>query len=169
MPHAFLLSAMPPSRSPLRHSRRLQQLLNMQQPNDFVSMSHTNQTCSGRGRGRGSRGGADPSSSATPRFSIQWHVDTTRTDRLVDFLTSHPADWSILFHDSKKNPRKDSAARPSGKDKNEICLVIARHVFKDNHVYSNFLDQHPKNFQTSVLNRLQSYVTVFLFSSSTVY
>ncbi|KAG2361200.1 hypothetical protein BDR07DRAFT_1486177 [Suillus spraguei] len=67
-------------------------------------------------------------------IKIRWETNGQRTDALVQFLSTHPADYRILFNEGGKRP--DSEGCPSGSDKTKIHAVIAWHVFENDDEYS---------------------------------
>ncbi|KAG2031731.1 hypothetical protein BDR03DRAFT_986203 [Suillus americanus] len=72
------------------------------------------------------------SSSFSPKFTIQWQADSSCTQRVIDHLHSNPVDCRVLFFLDGKQLRVEGD-HPSGKDKLAICLVIAMHIFKNDH------------------------------------
>ncbi|KAG2029432.1 hypothetical protein BDR03DRAFT_1018407 [Suillus americanus] len=85
-----------------------------------------------RGKGKRTKGGRD----SAPPSSISWQSVPQRTNRLVDFLLQHPADFAILFSsEGKKAANCEAEGRTSGTGKNDIHSVLAGVVFSD--------DPHP--------------------------
>ncbi|KAG1898824.1 uncharacterized protein F5891DRAFT_981494 [Suillus fuscotomentosus] len=72
---------------------------------------------------------APATTSTTPaaKFSVRWEIhELDRTNALVQFLDTHPADCCVLFNELKKS--RDPAISepdPSGSQKNHIWAVIA--------------------------------------------
>ena len=78
-----------------------------------------------------------------------------RTDKLVDFLTTHPTDCRILFYaDGKKNLSADD--RPSGRDKTEIHAAIAKFIFTMDIHYADAYAEDPGKFGVAVGNRIDT-------------
>lgn len=98
------------------------------------------------------------SSKKTSSVNVIW--DERRTDLLVQWILSHPADRHILFHDrtSSTVPKLSPDDKPSGKNKKEVSTVIARHIFAKDPDYSALYKAEPGKFVTSVINRLNTYV-----------
>jgi len=117
-----------------------------------------------RGRARKSRGSGGTTRGAAgtgghdagPKFQIQWQADPTRTNRLVEYLLSNPSDWPILFYSNAKRPNSDTGPPPAGKDKVEICAVIAKAVFEHDHEYSSMYACTPIKFRDSTINQLNA-------------
>ncbi|KAI6006865.1 hypothetical protein EDD15DRAFT_2357900 [Pisolithus albus] len=113
-----------------------------------------------RGSTRGAKGRA-PAVGGEPVKGLQvhWDQDPTRTERLIRWLLSHAADRHILFHD--KNTGQSSSApppaagdKPSGRNKKEVHLAIAKCIFEDDSVYGEQYATNPDKFQLCVMNRL---------------
>jgi hypothetical protein len=103
---------------------------------------------------RGTRGGsANPSQDHGTRLQIQWRLDPSRTDRIIEHLLAHPSDCQILFFANAKRSHPDDGPS-SGKDKQEICNVIAKAVFEHDHVYSTTYSQFPNKFRDSTVNQI---------------
>ncbi|KAI6022318.1 hypothetical protein BKA83DRAFT_4126036 [Pisolithus microcarpus] len=90
---------------------------------------------------------------------VQW--DATCTNQLVTWLLTHAADRHILFHN--KNTGESSCAppaalgdKPSGRNKKEVHLTIASHIFANDPVYGGQWAANLERFQVSVMNRLVS-------------
>ncbi|KAI5995120.1 hypothetical protein EDD15DRAFT_2366046 [Pisolithus albus] len=106
-----------------------------------------------RGSTRGAKGRA-PAVGGEPVKGLQvhWDQDPTRTERLIRWLLSHAADRHILFHD--KNTGQSSSApppaagdKPSGRNKKEVRLAIAKCIFEDDSVYGEQYATNPDKFQ----------------------
>ena len=95
-------------------------------------------------RGRGAAAAIGDHDAPKPQ-SIQWQADHIRTDELVEFLLTHPSNWPVLFFSNPKSPIDPSHGDPprSGKDKVEICVVIAKAVFEYDHKYSDAYAEAP--------------------------
>ena len=103
----------------------------------------------------------DQASSSAPEpikrstLNIVW--EGRHTDQLVEWITTHIADWHILFHDHSTST---SASRPppgdklSGKSKKEVSAVIARHIFASDPDHLSLYAADPSKYVTSVINRL---------------
>ncbi|KAI5987247.1 hypothetical protein EDD15DRAFT_2199773 [Pisolithus albus] len=90
---------------------------------------------------------------------VQW--DATRTEQLVTWLLTHAADRHILFHDkntgeSSRAPPAAPGDKPSGRNKKEVRLAIASHIFANDPIYGGQWAINSDRFQVSVMNRLVS-------------
>ncbi|KIJ67139.1 hypothetical protein HYDPIDRAFT_26543 [Hydnomerulius pinastri MD-312] len=89
---------------------------------------------------------------------IHWEPDPTRTEKLLSWLLSHPADRIVLFYDKKDpSPSLSPAAadnKASGTRKKYVHAVIAEHVFKSDAVYGPTFTKQPDKFTIAVANRL---------------
>ncbi|KIK12569.1 hypothetical protein PISMIDRAFT_120664 [Pisolithus microcarpus 441] len=88
---------------------------------------------------------------------VQW--DATCTNQLVTWLLTHAADRHILFHN--KNTGESSCAppaalgdKPSGRNKKEVHLTIASHIFANDPVYGGQWAANLERFQVSHAKRL---------------
>jgi hypothetical protein len=86
------------------------------------------------------------------KFQIRWQADTTRIDRLVQHLLVHPADCRVLFFSNATRSHPDGDT-PSGKDKQEICAVIAKAVFEYDVEYIALYVEFPGKFRDSTLSQ----------------
>jgi hypothetical protein len=94
---------------------------------------------------------------ATKGPSVQWDTDPTCTDKLVAWILTHPADRNILFHDRSSNappPTLSPEDKPSGRNKKDVTVIIAKHIFEGDQVYSSLYASDPGKFATSVTNQL---------------
>ncbi|KAI6036710.1 hypothetical protein BKA83DRAFT_4511324 [Pisolithus microcarpus] len=113
-----------------------------------------------RGSTRGAKGKAPAVSGESVRgLQVHWDQDPTRTERLIHWLLNHAADRHILFHD--KNTGQSSSApppaagdKPSGRNKKEVRLAIAKCIFEDDPMYGEQYATNPDKFQLCVMNRL---------------
>ncbi|KAG1745046.1 uncharacterized protein EDB91DRAFT_1246556 [Suillus paluster] len=98
-----------------------------------------------------------PPPNPKPKMTIQWQSDNTLTDALVTWLTEHPPNCHILFYsDGKKSLDSNSSDRPSGKDKSQICSVIAQVIFQHHAKYGSEYANSHKKFRDSVNNHITS-------------
>ena len=101
-----------------------------------------------------------PSQAVTSKSfpNISWDADPSRSEKLVTWLVSHPADCHILFHDCAGNsstaPTLSPSDKPSGRNKKDVQAVIAQHIFEHDDVYAELYVSHPEKFTSSVGNRL---------------
>ncbi|KAG2053165.1 hypothetical protein BDR06DRAFT_972419 [Suillus hirtellus] len=70
-------------------------------------------TC-GRGKSRSTRG--NDHAAQAPKLVVQWQVDPSCTQRVIEYLCNHPADCRVLFFSDGKQSHTEGD-RPSGKDK----------------------------------------------------
>jgi len=72
--------------------------------------------------------------------NISWDADPTRSEKLVAWLVSHPADRHILFHDragnSSATPAISPNDKPSRRNKKDVQAAIANHIFEHDDVYA---------------------------------
>jgi hypothetical protein len=94
--------------------------------------------------------------------SIQWKEEDSLTDTLVNFLSTHPADCHVLFYSNGKKLPSSAGDRPSGKDKNEVHVAIAKFIFENHLKYGFSYLQNPKKFRDSVGNRISRWVVELL-------
>ncbi|KAF8430924.1 hypothetical protein L210DRAFT_863670, partial [Boletus edulis BED1] len=85
---------------------------------------------------------------------ISW--EGIRTDMLVAWIMSHPADCHILFHDrsSSSSSMLTHGDKPSGKNKKEVAAAIAKHIFGQDPEHSSTYTVDLAKYTTSVTNRL---------------
>ncbi|KIO00026.1 hypothetical protein M404DRAFT_29854, partial [Pisolithus tinctorius Marx 270] len=132
----------------------------------------TGNSGSGRGSsGRSTRGGTkgkNPASSSQRAVTTTGDAPTTeglqpkninwdvpRTDILVNWLLTHPANRRILFSDkitTVSPPSPDEG--PVGHNKKEVQAIIAEVVFKNDPYYKDMYMAGPAKFQVSVGNRI---------------
>jgi hypothetical protein len=86
------------------------------------------------------------------KFQIKWQADPTRIDRVVQHLLAHPADCRVLFFSNATRSHADGDT-PSGKDKSEICAVIANTVFEYDEEYMAQYAEFPGKFRDSTLSQ----------------
>ncbi|OJA16006.1 hypothetical protein AZE42_10628 [Rhizopogon vesiculosus] len=86
------------------------------------------------------------------KFQIRWHADSSRIERLVQHLLAHPADCCVLYYSNATRSHPDGGI-PSGKDKQEVCSVIAQAVFKDDQEYAALLAEFPFRFCDSTITQ----------------
>ncbi|KAF9232618.1 hypothetical protein BU15DRAFT_81024 [Melanogaster broomeanus] len=97
-------------------------------------------------------------------LQVYWEHVPARTDRLLDYLLKHPADYHVLFHDKHTGTSTSalpSDARPSGRSKKDVQAVIAKYVFKHDAVYGEAYKADPDKFQVCVGNRLGTLKTSY--------
>ncbi|KIK83853.1 hypothetical protein PAXRUDRAFT_152985 [Paxillus rubicundulus Ve08.2h10] len=63
------------------------------------------------------------------------------TSELVKWLINHPVDCIVLFSENKSAPQLEG--RALGKMKVEICMDIAKVIFKDNGDWAETFKDHP--------------------------
>lgn len=107
----------------------------------------------GTKRGRGVTQAASHAVQDSSKFQIKWQADPSRIDRLVQHLLAHPADCRVLFFSNATRSHADGDT-PSGKDKQEICRVIANAVFKDDWEYAALYAEFPGRFRDSALSQI---------------
>ncbi|KAG1882025.1 hypothetical protein C8R48DRAFT_667719 [Suillus tomentosus] len=96
---------------------------------------------------------APATTSTTPaaKFSVRWETcELDRTDALVQFLDTYPADCCVLFNEPKKSHDPAiSEPDPSGSQKNHIWAVIAEVIFEKDVEYKNAYAEDKHKFTTS--------------------
>ena len=87
--------------------------------------------------------------------NIIW--EGTRTDQLVSWIMSHAADRHILFHDcltSTPTPVFLPSDKPSSKNKKDVLVAIAKHIFGGDPEHATLHAPDPTRYVTSVTNCL---------------
>ncbi|KAG1751484.1 uncharacterized protein EDB91DRAFT_1298403 [Suillus paluster] len=121
-------------------------------------MDHTQRavTCV-KAKNGGSQGGNTASTASTStgkELCIQWNADPKCTDKVVEYLCTHPADSRLLFfNDGKAHPDGDHL---SGKDKLLVCSGIAKYVFECDPEYAPIYTNVPERFHDSTNNHIMS-------------
>ncbi|KAG1798873.1 uncharacterized protein HD556DRAFT_1525379 [Suillus plorans] len=96
----------------------------------------------------------DTSTTPAAKFSVRWETrELDRTDALVQFLDTHPADCCMLFNESKKS--RDPAISepdPSGSQKNHIWAAIAEVIFEKDEEYKDAYAEDKHKFTVAVSN-----------------
>lgn len=148
-------TTMPPTRRQ-RHAARLA----VRHPPRLKIMENEGPITRGRaanGRSRGTthgRGATTGHAGQDPtKFQVKWQADPSRIDRLVQHLLAHPADCRVLFFSNAIRSHPDGDI-PSGKDKQEVCRVIAGAVFKDDQEYAALYLKFPGRFRDSTLSQI---------------
>ncbi|KAI6029172.1 hypothetical protein BKA83DRAFT_4122803 [Pisolithus microcarpus] len=109
---------------------------------------------------RGAKGKAPAVSGESVRgLQVHWDQDPTHTKWLIHWLLDHAANHHILFHDknmgqSSSAPPPAAGDEPSGCNKKEVCLVIAKCIFEDDPMYGEQYATNPDKFQLCVMNCL---------------
>ncbi|KAG1722075.1 uncharacterized protein EDB91DRAFT_1256230 [Suillus paluster] len=93
-----------------------------------------------------------PPEAPGPRMSIQWQSQNALTDVLVNYLTTHPSDYRILFYSNGKKKMSPIDDGPSGRDKGNIHGIIAHLIFADHIKYGPAYHHNQKKFCDSVTN-----------------
>ncbi|KIN95362.1 hypothetical protein M404DRAFT_34196 [Pisolithus tinctorius Marx 270] len=113
----------------------------------------------GKGPASNKQPAADSSMESTQLKNINW--DTPRTEILVQWLLSHPANCRILFSDKNSGDlppslSSTSTERPVGHNKKEVQAMITQAIFEDDSVYKDMYTASAAKFQVSVGNRLNT-------------
>ncbi|KAF9232943.1 hypothetical protein BU15DRAFT_80663 [Melanogaster broomeanus] len=99
-----------------------------------------------------------PSSSQAKGFQVYWDHVPARTDTLVEYLLTHPADCHVLFNDKNTgnttSKPQEIVEKPSGRTKKDIQAVIAKIIFEHDSAYAEAYQATPDKFQVCVGNRL---------------
>lgn len=95
----------------------------------------------------------------TKAAKIYWDKDTSRTDRLIEYLNDNPEDRQKLFSDSSQDAKAESRRRRVAKgSKNVFYAKIADAVFSvdaDKSVREDFAKNSEK-YAKSVENRIST-------------
>jgi hypothetical protein len=92
---------------------------------------------------------------------IYWDKDSTRTDRLLDWLDENPVDRQKLFSDSSHDARVEGRKRRVAKGaKSAFYAKIAEAVFSVDAKADvrNDFNANPEKYNKSVENRISMYV-----------
>ncbi|KAG2741856.1 hypothetical protein P692DRAFT_20750005, partial [Suillus brevipes Sb2] len=105
----------------------------------------------GRGKGRASQGRSSASTGTSgqdqtrlPKSTVQWQADSRRTEKVMEYLHSHPGNCRVLFYSDTKSHADGN--RPSANSKVSICQIIAKHVFEHDSEYADHYLRDPKKF-----------------------
>ncbi|KIK74750.1 hypothetical protein PAXRUDRAFT_174753, partial [Paxillus rubicundulus Ve08.2h10] len=109
----------------------------------------------GCGHGQGATLKDDtPTASTSAAICIVWETPTNPgcTSKLVKWLINHPVDCIVLFSKNKSTPPPEG--RASGKTKVEICMVIAKVIFKDDGDWAETFKDHPAKISKAIQDQL---------------
>jgi hypothetical protein len=113
----------------------------------------------GRGKGRASQGRSSASTGTSgqdqtrlPKSTVQWQADSRRTEKVMEYLRSHPADCRVLFYSDTKSHADGN--RPSANSKASICQIIAKHVFEHDSEYADHYLRDPEKFSGSTNSQI---------------
>jgi len=108
-------------------------------------------------KGKGPAVATEGSSGSTHPKNIQW--DNSHTDKLVNWLLTHPANSRILF--SNKNTADLPplpTEQPLGHNKRDVQAIVSQAIFANDTEYQEMYAASPAKFQTSVGNRIATWV-----------
>jgi len=119
----------------------------------------------GTARGQGARGKApvhQPDSGTPAEDSplpsagnVNWESNLALTNKLIQWLLTHPADQHILFHDRATSTYiPGPGSKPSGRNKKEVLVVVAGHLFEKDSSYGSAYALDMPKFNTSLNNWL---------------
>jgi hypothetical protein len=96
----------------------------------------------------------------TTRVTIRWETcEGDRTDALIQFLETHPADCCVLFNESKRmHDPAVSEPDPSGSQKGQVWAAIAKTIFVEDEEYKVMYAEDNHKFALAVSNRLTQCV-----------
>ncbi|KAI6103114.1 hypothetical protein EDD17DRAFT_1756770 [Pisolithus thermaeus] len=106
------------------------------------------------GSTRGAKGKAPAASGeSVGGLQVHWDQDLTCTEQLIHWLLEHTANHHILLHDknigqSSSAPPPSAGDRPSGQNKKEVHLAIAKCIFEDNPIYGLYSLPQPPTVST---------------------
>ena len=100
-------------------------------------------------------------------FKIAWTDahDTSRTERLINWLEEYPAERHMLFSDSTLEAKTDGRAQDVGKTpKSTDHAMMAAYIFEDdgNPEYRRQYAANPLKFTKSVGDRISTYDQSFI-------
>jgi len=129
----------------------------------MVARSTVRGTARGTARGRGARGKApvhQPDSGTPTEDSplpsagnVNWESNPALTNKLIQWLLTHPADRHVLFHDHATSTYiPGPGSKLSGRNKKEVLAVVAGHLFEKDSTYGSVYALDMPKFNTSLNN-----------------